>query len=166
MAHQLRAAGEQVAVLAMLDTPGPALVSEAVRARLWRLWGRVRSGKGHYLKRRTQRAWLQLRLLLRLERTPERPVVDAETVTVSLGDSMLQAQRRYRFRQLDVQVSLFRATTRDSSDGFLPRDFAWGGFTSAGVRVVDVPGTHVTMCQQPNVDALARSLAELLAGGS
>ncbi len=166
MAHQLRAAGEQVAVLAMLDTPGPALVSEAVRARLWRLWGRVRSGKGHYLKRRTQRAWLQLRLLLRLERAPERLVFDAETVTVSLGDSMLQAQRRYRFRQLDVQVSLFRATTRDSSDGFLPRDFAWGGFTSAGVRVVDVPGTHVTMCQQPNVDALARALAELLAGGS
>jgi acyl transferase domain-containing protein/thioesterase domain-containing protein/NAD(P)-dependent dehydrogenase (short-subunit alcohol dehydrogenase family) len=166
MAHQLRAAGEEVSLLALLDTPGPKILDEGISARLWRLWGRVRSGKTHYLHRRAQRAGLQLRLLLHLTRAPESLVVDDETVTVSLGDYMLKAQRRYCFRPIDVQISLFRATTRDSSDRFLPRDFTWGALTSVGVRVTDVPGTHVTMCHEPNVPELAAAISERLRDAS
>jgi amino acid adenylation domain-containing protein len=66
------------------------------------------------------------------------------------------------------QVLVFRAADPMGFDGSAnppaerPWDLGWQKHTSNPVRVVDVPGNHVSMMQTPNVQTLAERLAERL----
>lgn len=66
------------------------------------------------------------------------------------------------------QVLVFRATDLMELEGSgapraeRPSHLGWQKYTSRPVRIVDVPGNHVTMMQPPNVQTLARRLSECL----
>jgi FkbH-like protein len=59
----------------------------------------------------------------------------------------------------DTQPSAFRYQFEDA-------DLGWGRHAGGGLEIVDVPGNHSSMLQEPNVDALAASVTELMGDGA
>ena len=100
----------------------------------------------------------------------------------SIGDAELVAQlnvyrSNYRMQYLPpvdfvpVPVALFRSTESEpgeeppSDEVALLRESAswgWQRYSSSAVRVIHVPGNHVTMLLEPQVRTLAEHLNELL----
>lgn len=72
------------------------------------------------------------------------------------------AFREYQPRPYSGRVTLFRAAIRSAGEGDDPL-FGWGRLAAGGVDVRDVPGSHVTMLNEPHVDQLAEQLGDCLA---
>ena len=86
--------------------------------------------------------------------------------------SRIAADHAYAGGQYDGRLALFRATdpepfeTLDESvDGPNAIDYAtgWQQLSTVPVAVVDVPGSHSTMVEEPQIAALAGHLASLIA---
>ena len=182
VAHQLRAQGDEVAMVALLDSFTPfekargsatrleyaqTLVKNAVGfgARFLRM-----SGKEQLFLMNHELQKVRLRASTRLGLTP-RDAVDTDEfetlVDTQHYDAEQLATTRKRFDMLMAhtwpnyagQVHLFRPHRR----GLMPRLPATGWeLLARDVKVTVVPGTHDTMLKEPNVDALAARLTEAL----
>jgi thioesterase domain-containing protein len=78
------------------------------------------------------------------------------------------AEARYRPRgKVRREIVLYRATHGDGADEPITRHYedpllGWGRRTAEGVRVIEAPGGHSSMLQEPNVAGLAGDLARYL----
>jgi thioesterase domain-containing protein len=121
------------------------------------LLGRILGGIRDTLRLRLATMWLDRR------RAPPRALGG-----VPVRTTYLFAARRYRpARQLEGELVLFRATRGAGLDAPFIEFFAdpalgWGGRSSGGVSVIDVPGGHTSMLQEPNVRVLAERLQEAI----
>jgi thioesterase domain-containing protein/acyl carrier protein len=172
MAQQLYALGQDVALLALFDTPTPwAFTPRSFPGRLAGHLGNVaRFGFG-YMRGRLGR-WLKdlpRRLLARM-----RPSRDSGTEI--LAD---QGQLRYLFnvtagayelRAYPGRITLFALANRDGmSDslfdpalGEIDPQLGWGRLAAEGVDVQEVPGEHTGMFKEPHVRVLAEKLSRCL----
>jgi len=165
MAHQLRAADDDVALVAFIDTfcPTYLLKSQGDRVR-WFVRG-VREGGPRFLARWT---WLKAGTTVSRLWTPPRPKGgdfwprDEETQTVDTGPYFTAAQSTYRLRALDVHVAVFRASVR-TEHGWLPPDLGWAPYVTGGISAYEIPGHHETMCLDPDVNVLAADMAAVIA---
>jgi len=120
---------------------------------LEREWRRLRDA----VRTRLYRIWLDRGL------KPPRLVGRVPVIT-TYG----HAAKQYRpARQFEGKLVLFRATRGIGLDApfiefFADPAFGWGPRCSGGVRLVDVPGGHTSMLQEPNVSVLARRLQEAI----
>jgi len=171
MAQQLLAAGEQVALLVMLDTPLPTkgVVGRGDRLRIQ--WQRLRRQGPAYVWRwfRNRVAWEWGRLQRRFDgaSTAEAP---ATFHSQAIEAAFRAALPLYRVQPLPVRTVLFRPaldTTYALGNGrfankdrelVLP-DNGWTPFVR-DLSVVETPGDHDSMVLEPNV----RSLAAVLRG--
>jgi thioesterase domain-containing protein/acyl carrier protein len=186
MAQQLRAAGEGVALLAILDhTPPPERYRRAVwtpalsldfalNAARWAVEDVWRAGPGRRLAvlRRLVRS-ARHQMLLALRRSG--PASGREDAQVVFGldrlpeqfrrtvEAHYQALRDYAPRAYPGRVTLFRARVRPLFR-LHGRDLGWGALAGGGLEVVSVPGNHETMLKEPNVRALAEALLTRLRG--
>ncbi len=182
MARQLAGQGEEVAVLAVLDT-APGLPVEEPDAgasssageddTLWLLTiaEYVRGLRGADLRLTAE----QLAPLAPEERL--RAFVDRLRTAgiVHAGeDGLAQLRRLLRVFRASVRafrgyrpvpypgpVTLFRAAGA-AFDPALGRDLGWGSFTPRPVEVHELPGDHVTLMAEPNVAVLAGRLRDCL----
>lgn len=159
MAHQLRASGEEVSLLAFLDTwcPDWFLKNSKKDQARWFLKGLLAE------KHRFLIHWLKVRMG---KGDPEgfSPVMESaeDFQTVDVAEYFEQAERCYRLRPLDAPVAMFRAMVR-AERGYVPRDIGWGPFITRGITVYDVPGGHESMCLEPAVYVLAAHLRTAIA---
>ncbi|MDT5272766.1 MAG: hypothetical protein QOH49_4952, partial [Acidobacteriota bacterium] len=186
MAKQLRAAGEEVALLALLDTPSPIFVRSYQKengneeidfaitlAILTREEGR-RFGKSvlvnaDELRRLDADGQLNyvLELLKELNPLVELPQVRRSLRAFKVSKDLLQ---QYEPETYAGRVTLFKAAEVNSEDlldlrqamdvNFRDYDSAlgWGAHTTEPVEVHVVPGDHVTIGAEPNVRVLADKL--------
>jgi thioesterase domain-containing protein/NAD(P)-dependent dehydrogenase (short-subunit alcohol dehydrogenase family) len=174
MARQLRAAGEEVAMLVLLDTPLPSRprLSRADRLKI-QVQNLRREGLG-YVGRWARSRWRwelgKVRRRLGLERRVE--------VATSFHNQTIEAAfraslQRYAVEPQDVRTWLFRPALDacyDLGNGrFASRarelvrpDNGWTTYVP-DLRVVEVPGDHDSMVLEPNVRSLARYLREAIA---
>jgi acyl transferase domain-containing protein/thioesterase domain-containing protein len=164
MAQQLTRDGAQVALVAMIDT----LCPEAARRRvsyLHKLWlmrhwslqfalewpGRRRKGKeadAHYAQA--------------LERVQRGEQLPPELVDFHLFRNFMAAQERYQLQPYRGPIVLFRATQGDMQYLAAGETLGWGDHVEGGIRVVRVPGSHLSMMSEPGVSRLIEGLrAEL-----
>jgi thioesterase domain-containing protein len=71
----------------------------------------------------------------------------------------MESIRRYSPRPVACPIVIFRA----EQGGFEPYEdphCGWGPWTRGGVRIVTVPGDHVTMFKQPNLAVTASRFRE------
>jgi thioesterase domain-containing protein len=84
-----------------------------------------------------------------------------------------RARRKYLPKVYQGSVTLFRPFTQltlPQSDGSerseriarLIHDKGWSELTAEGVKVIEVPGEHVTMVGKPHVETLALRIKECL----
>jgi thioesterase domain-containing protein/acyl carrier protein len=171
MARQLRALGEKVDGLIMLDTPAPLptprmTFRERVR---FQLDNHEQQGMRYLTSWPTRRlAWERARRAAS-SITEEQPEV---LHSAEIEAAFRRALAAYRVRPYDGVITLLRpklqpthvfSPTRrvDDSRNFLFDDNRWGGYCRR-VDVIEVPGTHDSMVLQPNVSVLARHIDRVL----
>jgi acyl transferase domain-containing protein len=158
MALQLKARGEEVALLAFIDTMCPDWFIKKSQ------WDRCRWFlKGLAVERERFVSYTLQRWLAGPPpgSTPHHTVSHDEIEAFDLSRYFEEAEQHYRLRHWDGPVTLFRATLR-AERGYVPRDIGWGPFVD-GVQVIDVPGGHESMCMEPNVSVLADRLKRAIA---
>jgi thioesterase domain-containing protein/acyl carrier protein len=185
--RQLRAAGETVGLLVLIECGTPTapkrrtssltarmmglLASSAAAQRTPRFREIVRKLVGYArfaAERRAMRA--RSRRQLRAMRATDSGAAWPSSVPLPTMRTVWNAiETAYRPAPLANQVAvLYRAATGSGSD--LPyRDllsdplFGWGAVLGAGLVAVDVPGGHFSALREPNVDVIAADLGPRLA---
>ncbi|MEO6711554.1 MAG: KR domain-containing protein, partial [Planctomycetota bacterium] len=173
MAQQLLEAGEEVALLAMLDTslPQAPLLTASERARIH--WERVRRRGPVYLGE-----WARYKLrwavdqISRRSRAGNGDRMRSEFRSEEIGAAFRRALLRYELRPFPAAVTLFRprldvahilgpGRITNSRREFIFADNGWGEF-AARVDVHEVPGDHDSMVLEPNVRVLAAALRKCI----
>jgi thioesterase domain-containing protein len=166
MAQQLVAAGEQVSLLVLIDTPTPDLVGEipdqaAALARL--LDGVVPLDRARL---RAMPARQRLRYVLaeaeRVGMVPPGLALDRAEHLFAVYTAHLAAVQRYRPLPFGGPVCLVRAVHSEIT----APDYGWGGLLTGSWQAVDVPGDHESMVWPPNVRRLAEVLRARLAAAA
>lgn len=168
MAKQLQAAGEAIALLALLDSLAPNTnVQKPLAQKLklhWQLWSQ--QGLAYVVgKVQTQVQLLITKLQARHQRASA-----AKSGLQTLDDSA-QADIRGEMRQRASdsyfpspyagEVALFRAMEQDPFETY-DRDMGWTPFAAGGLQIFDVPGDHLGILTNPNVRVLAAALETYL----
>lgn len=168
MARQLREAGEEVALLVLLDTPLPQgeLLSTADKIEM-HVQNLRRRGAGYLGD------WAKSRLDWELRRWRRRGESPAEAQQGAFHSQVIEAAfyraiARYRVRHHEGTITLFRPKLNpihvfgpdrqiNKDKRFIYHDNGWGRFCDH-VDVYEVPGDHDGMVLEPNVRVLAARL--------
>ena len=165
MARQLEAAGEEVALLVMLDTPLP---TRPVLSRLDRAlmkWQQIRArGPGYFVEWARNRAeWELGKLRARFEEVEATP--EHQFHNEAIEAAFLAALPVYDLRPWAGPLVLFRPALDkvwkvsrgrwvDSEREYVYEDNDWTRWAPA-TQVFEVPGDHDSMVLEPNVRVLA-----------
>jgi len=162
MAQRLRAAGEDVATLALIDVARPGERIGAGKLALWtrRLAEEGYLALGRLAARKLRKDLARLVLAARLAWHSARGTMPHELRDAWLTRAFLRMVARYRPAPYPGPLVVLRARDRDPSEAGAPADLGWGAVARGGVTVHEVPGDHHSLAQEPNV----RDLAELLEG--
>jgi amino acid adenylation domain-containing protein len=183
MAQQLRRQGQQVALLALLDTYGPGYrrsvsTVSPVQYRLDRLLRRVKHHQENlrvltprqwlpYVAERTSRfASVQARAATRwctrmAHRRGPGPAPDLSEASTGLEATHRAAARRYVPQVYAGSLTLFRAS-KQPLDRVPDPYLGWAGMATTGIAVYEVPGDHLSMLREPWVEQLAGHLRQCL----
>lgn len=143
MAQQLQMQGEKVALLALFDTLGPG----GIKKLPWQ-----------------ERVFIHLRNLLQ-----QGSSYAVNKVSRRISSSVAQSDIRQQVRDLAVRnyapqpypgkMILFRAIKRNQFEahGTDPQ-FGWGKLAAGGLEVHNVPGDHIGILKEPNVQVMATKL--------
>lgn len=168
-AQQLRAAGETVSLLAIYDTFTPDGLVLRPRWQRLLLHARViatRSGRREYLRKQLER-----RRIARETKSAESvggaiAMVHArEKLAKEVELTNNRAIARYRPRRYADPVVLFRATERKMESIFYKIDYSsngWGALTDGRVRIVGLPGSHLSILSMENAQGAAEKLRPYL----
>ncbi len=157
MAQQLRAAGEDVPLVALLDAPRTGDRRPSLARRAMFHARKVRREGAGYLARR-------------LRGGAADPVLEVDPVQAGEGAArtaelgalrqrlFLDAMRRYRARPYDGRLELFTASRRSEAEQLVGDPIeAWRAVAPA-LLVHTVPGDHLGILREPNVEVLGSKL--------
>lgn len=171
MAQQLRAVGERISAVIMLDTPYPEEVTLSLADRVaMKLQDLKREGTGFVT------AWAKRRIAWELARR-ERAASPDRTTAEHFHDARIEAAfrralKRYAGRPYSGRVHLLRprlAVTYRLRDGRclnaerspLHADNGWSPYVR-DLTIVEVPGDHDNMVLEPNVRVTAQHMRDIL----
>ncbi|GET38795.1 non-ribosomal peptide synthetase/type I polyketide synthase [Microseira wollei] len=169
MAQQLLALGEQVALLALIDTPGPGQMPAKVEdddllllAYLLNVGANFSFSPEDFQQMEPDERLLQfveqVRHSMRLP--PDYGLAELRFF-LHLLKVDVQAMRSYIPRIYPGRVIFFRANERDATNPQNP-ELAWVNLAAGGLEVHEVPGNHITMNYAPNAQVIAEHLRAYL----
>jgi amino acid adenylation domain-containing protein len=156
MAQQLRAAGERVGLLAILEADARRPGSQ--RSLLDELRHQLENLKRLPVNQRATYLW---RKLAKWMNSTPHAVRQEDSTKNAVWSAMERAIRAYRPRTYPGAITLFRAMDR-SVTGTYSRTLGWGRLAKGGVRVIDVPGTHSTVLRPGSEPPMAAKLRDCL----
>jgi thioesterase domain-containing protein len=165
MASILRREGQDVPLLVLIDCYRPGLVVQG-QSRLQRWSQGVRKGGLDYLVKRGK-AWLQRHAsAAKAYATIAFYKLQSSTIPYELRDFWLthaftRSARHFEPAHYPGELTLMRAIDLDPELANVGRDLGWTGMASE-IRTFDVPGNHLTLLDQPNVEVLAARMSECL----
>ncbi|MFN4057997.1 MAG: non-ribosomal peptide synthetase [Roseinatronobacter sp.] len=159
LAQRLIAAGRDVRLVVAFDAAGPG-----GRPAL-RRWGKVaahlrqlaRRGLGHV------RAVRQSRALMRKIEADLAQSDEGEVTGINIVQATIAAVDRYQPAPISAPLLVLRADTSfwDTPEA-LATCLGWAQVAHGGVRMVDVPGEHLTILDPGNVETLAERLSQVV----
>lgn len=169
MATQLQAAGEEVALVALLDSWLLNGYTQSLVQRLKLHWKLLSKHGLSYIVKRVQRRTQMVRrkLAASLHKVYQQlhPFSGSSSLAVTevsqqdVRASVLQrASRLYVPKPYSGKMVLFRAIKRDVFEVGYDRDLGWGPLAAGGLEIFDVPGDHLGILKDPNVRVLAEKL--------
>ena len=169
MAHQLRAAGQNVNLLGMLDSKSPEYMKSLLtyRASYDKTIQEERKVAGEANKLSYAESVKQIieKIRARLIRVSCQIAtrLNKKTIPSFMKDAWsinYVANSRYVPKPYDGRMTLFRAARQ--SDPRATADLGWAAMFRGGVDVRVLPGTHETLWSDQNVEEFATSLADSL----
>ncbi|MBD2040985.1 amino acid adenylation domain-containing protein, partial [Microcoleus sp. FACHB-672] len=176
IAQQLRAEGEQVALLALFDSFAPGSQKKPplpVRVTL-HVQNFFRQGFAYALDKVKRRLKFTKKQLLRLtsrrygklESSSEGSLPNTRTDAVirDLRELVLEkASENYAPQPYPGKITLFRAMDRNEFEAtYTDPQLGWGEFAAGELEIHDIPGDHIGILQEPNVKVLAEKLSVYL----
>jgi thioesterase domain-containing protein len=167
MARQLRAEGQQVAVLALLDTPVCITADPAATGRRFARWMLTARFNAHYalhvgpvaFARQKARNWrMRARILLWTLR--DRLTGYADPTALDVEEAFLLALRNYTPAPYEGDATLFRA--KDELISFPDPTLGWGRLVRGHLEIREISGDHDTILYEPHIGMLARVLDSCL----
>jgi len=169
MAQQLRALGQEAALVAMMDTPGryhmPVKIEDEteILAYFLNVGSNVSVSLDDIRKLEPEE---QLRYFVEQRRKvykkfPELDISQGSHV-VTLFKMHSKAMWSYTPRVYPGKVLFFRAQERDAFNDEHPEQ-AWIDLAQGGLEILEVPGNHITMNFPPHVQVMAERLKPYLA---
>ena len=174
MAQQLRAEGQEVAVLALLDTPLPVRPELSRSDKALIKLAELRQKGPRYLVEWAQSRWAW-------ERSRRAPLPEENEDTsagvafnsLRIQAAFLRAVGRYETPNWDGPITLFRPPLDrhwqvtegrwvSAEREYVFEDNDWRRY-APNLQVIEVPGDHVSMVLAPSVTVLAQELAEVIA---
>lgn len=169
MAHQLRAMGEDVELLGMLDSRQRDYMAvmrkkDSVRSRFDRRIARF-LGNFNRLSTKDKFAYIAEKLFTRTLRHTYRLAVAMGFRSVpswmkSTDDISWVAAMNYQTRPWPGQITLFRAS--EQPDPRFPRDLGWTHLAKGGMEIYELPGDHDRLFSEANIHVLADQLRSRL----
>jgi aspartate racemase len=170
MAQQLQAEGEEVALVALFDSMAPNSIARMPFAQRLNLHWQLFSKKGlPYLLEKIQPVInpIQQKFITPINKISQLLHLSTEDVLQTMTEKA-QEDIREQVRQLASQVYfpkpypgkmvLFRAMERDEFEVDGDRDLGWGTIATGSLQIFDIPGDHLGILQEPNVQLLAEKL--------
>ncbi|MGB8356511.1 MAG: thioesterase domain-containing protein, partial [Chthoniobacteraceae bacterium] len=175
MAIQLRAQGEPVAMVALLDANNPAMPARRYTLQE-RIVLRTRVIAGLSLKQKIafvlDRGWRKLKVIILLKKealkirvykskSKHKEIIPVNYRILHVREANIAAAHNYKPRIYNGALTLIRA--ENPNDGFeFDSKLGWGGLAAEGIEIHDVPGQHETMFHEPHVYALAKTLRDCI----
>ena len=168
MARLLKLQGEEIALLALLETVAMPARWNNIPYFLHRLrcfarmspdrWINYFRGKARYTRESRIANKMRFR---QADSSPDGETRDPRLLKLEhVYNTNLAALKDYRTEPFDGRVTLFNAAEKDSA--LIPDpQYGWVGLARE-IEVHEVPGNHDTMLTEPNVSALAQQLTECL----
>ena len=169
MAMQLVAEGQHVALLVLFEAENPAyngkLSQEAFLGRLKYHMGNLRE-----LESRKVPLYAVERVSTLLHQLKGTVWNVSYDLRLRLGDGLLRNSRKilnvaagaYRPQPYGGRVVLFRSTNRSLEQCQDPYS-GWGGLIKGGLEIHEIPGDHISIFIDPDVETLARQMSACLA---
>ena len=167
MARQLQDLGQEIALLAMLDTVAPsAYTSSSTDTSFWsqmfshsrQLWQLTLPDKLAYLQQRLQYHFLvgKLSIFYRLYlRYVRRSLPDLRLLDVAAANN--QARKSYTPQVYGGSLTIFRASQKSVGFDDDPK-LGWGGVAAGETEIHQIPGSHTDLMTEPQVRLLAEKL--------
>jgi acyl transferase domain-containing protein/thioesterase domain-containing protein len=167
MAQQLTRNGASVEMVAMIDTLSPDAAAKKISLpeKIWLM----RHWTFKFAIEWPQRYRTQKKVRISDEITRQR-LLQGEKLTPDLLEfylfgAFVDAQSKYKLRTYSGSVVLFRACEAYTPYLSAGAKLGWQVHVEGGVRVTEVPGSHITMLAEPGLsvlmDGLKRELARL-----
>jgi oxalate---CoA ligase len=156
MARQLRAAGETIATLVVVDVEPPGITPPSSRAGA-RMLDRIR----YYLGEHRLVDAVQWRAKLLVQRAfVKRVGTDEQRRVAELRAIHRRAHQQYQGGTFDGDLHFLRS---EQSAGFADRDWhlRWGELIDGTLIVDTVPGAHAALVEEASSAAIARALLRL-----
>ncbi|ARV58501.1 hypothetical protein BZZ01_07480 [Nostocales cyanobacterium HT-58-2] len=165
MAQQLHSQGEEVSILAMIDTnrPGSEKRLPFVLRFFLHINNLIQQGPA-YLQRKLVgwREWgtyhIRDKYKRLLEKSEHLPEGDKHLDVLGAND---QALREYTFQAYPGCMTLLRTddkTRTDAVGDIYDPLFGWGDLVTGGIDVYHLPGSHLSILDEPEVQVLAEKL--------
>ena len=174
MAQQLRTSGEEVAVLALLDTPLPVRPSLSAPDKALIKLSEMRAKGPRYLIEwaRNRIAWEKSKHRHRGAHGKHVPADNTQFNNTKIEAAFLRAVARYDTRDWDGPLTLFRPVLDrrypvtggnwvSAAREYVFEDNDWTRY-APHLTIVEVPGDHDSMVLSPNVVAMAAELREII----
>lgn len=163
MAQQLKAIGEEIALVAMFDSNAPNAHTQMPLVQRLKLHWQFMLKQGlSYPMEKVQRKFFPILRNLSQKLHPSAESIPHNITEAAQQDireqARLQASQSYTPQTYSGKVLLFRATERDAFDADRDRDLGWGAWAVGDLQVFDVPGDHLGILKSPNVQVLAEKL--------
>jgi acyl transferase domain-containing protein/thioesterase domain-containing protein/NAD(P)-dependent dehydrogenase (short-subunit alcohol dehydrogenase family)/acyl carrier protein len=166
LAQRLRAAGEEVPLLVLLDTFHPATTPRKIT--MSERMGRLLAEGPRYLSRQGKlkvsrhlgELSTELKMLFYTSNDMPLPL---ELRNHRLFNAFRDAASKYRPRPYDGAVLLFRARMIDEIYSHMGPALGWRELIP-NLEIIEVPGGHDSLVLEPNVQVLTAQLARAIAG--
>ncbi|MEO6596882.1 MAG: SDR family NAD(P)-dependent oxidoreductase [Planctomycetota bacterium] len=162
MAQQMRALGEPIAFVGMIDTWCPQLRRRSKVARAFMHMGRVLRRGPTYVRWILGTKWQRIVSARRNEQAREQGGVMPQAMRgTDVQFAFERAFENHRVKPYDGGVWMYRCTDQDLGTRYVfDEKLGWGPFVTGPMSVTACPGNHFTMCTEPNVQILCRHMME------
>ena len=163
MAQHLLAQGETVAFLALIDTPSQGNMPEPLEETVDILFYMLKVGQAAALAPETLRAMAeaeQLAFFLQ-QNNSAFATVDELKIMLKLFKTNERAMWNYVPPAYPGKLHYFLARERDAFTAQTPAQ-GWIGLAAHGIEIYTMPGNHLSMNEEPHVQALAKRLEQCL----
>ncbi len=160
MARQLRAAGRQVAILALLDTQIDNAGSKERFTRTVAFNIRYAFHIGLFAFARQKMKNWRMRANIRLWTIKNSLGLKPSARTLDVEEAFLLALRNYVPQTYDGAATLFRA--KDELCSYSDPTLGWGELVKGRLEILEISGDHDTILHEPHIGMLARVLNSCL----